>query len=151
MAQAATREAKRQRTQTPFVDCDIHPAPASHDTILTYLPERWHHRFQVYGPEVYPGAIYPRNNPQAARTDAWPPSGLPPGADLSFMREQLLDEWNVEFGILDPLFPIHSPNVEYSAALASAVNDWQLAEWLEPEPRLRGSITVPYEDGDLAA
>jgi uncharacterized protein len=27
----------------------------------------------------------------------------------------------------------------------------QLAEWLELEPRLRGSITVPYADGDLAA
>ena len=37
------------------------------------------------------------------------------------------------------------------AALASAVNDWQVADWVEPEPRLRASIVLPYENGDLAA
>ena len=35
--------------------------------------------------------------------------------------------------------------------LASAVNDWQVADWVEPDPRLRASIVVPYENGDLAA
>ena len=35
--------------------------------------------------------------------------------------------------------------------MASAVNDWQVADWVEPEPRLRASIVPPYEDGDLAA
>ena len=42
-------------------------------------------------------------------------------------------------------------DLESGAALASAVNDWQVAEWLEPEPRLRASINVAYEDGELAA
>jgi predicted TIM-barrel fold metal-dependent hydrolase len=37
------------------------------------------------------------------------------------------------------------------AALASAINDWQTAEWLDPEPRLRASINVAYEDAELAA
>ena len=38
-------------------------------------------------------------------------------------------------------------DVERGAALASAINDWQVAEWLDPEPRLRASINVAYEDG----
>ena len=38
-----------------------------------------------------------------------------------------------------------------AAALASAVNDWQIAEWLEPEPRLRASIVVPSQQPELAA
>lgn len=42
-------------------------------------------------------------------------------------------------------------NLEYGAALARAINDWQIEEWLEPEPRLRASIVVAYEDGELAA
>ena len=42
-------------------------------------------------------------------------------------------------------------NLEYGAALSSAVNDWQIAEWVEQDKRLRGSILVAYEDGDLSA
>ena len=42
-------------------------------------------------------------------------------------------------------------DLERGAALASAINDWQVAEWLDPEPRLRASINVAYEDGPLAA
>ncbi len=151
MAQTLTRDAETLSTQVGLVDGDIHPATASSDALLPYLPERWHYRLSVHGPQGYPGSYYPRNSPQAARADSWPPSGLPAGADLPFLREQLLDEWGIEFGILNPLVGIHSPLVEYSAALATAVNDWLMAEWLEPEPRLRGSISVPYEDGDLAA
>jgi predicted TIM-barrel fold metal-dependent hydrolase len=30
------------------------------------------------------------------------------------------------------------------------VNDWQAAEWLDKEPRLRASIVVPFEHADLA-
>jgi predicted TIM-barrel fold metal-dependent hydrolase len=42
-------------------------------------------------------------------------------------------------------------NPDFAAAVAAAVNDWQLAEWLEPEPRLRGSVVVPMVDPELAA
>ena len=31
------------------------------------------------------------------------------------------------------------------------MNEWQVAEWLEKEPRLRAGIVVPYEDAALAA
>jgi uncharacterized protein len=30
--------------------------------------------------------------------------------------------------------------------LATAVNDWQVAEWLDKEPRLRASMIIPFED-----
>ena len=36
-------------------------------------------------------------------------------------------------------------------ALSSAVNDWQIAEWLDKEPRLRGSIVVPSQLPSAAA
>ena len=44
---------------------------------------------------------------------------------------------------------IHNPDV--AAALAQAVNDWLTHEWLQPEPRLRGSIVVPVQIPALAA
>ena len=44
---------------------------------------------------------------------------------------------------------VHNPDV--AAALARACNDWLTHEWLQPEPRLRGSIVVPIQIPALAA
>jgi predicted TIM-barrel fold metal-dependent hydrolase len=148
------------------VDCDIHNAPASETALQRYLPESWRERRsgggrlveevaqrrETLGDRSYLGSEYPRATPRAARTDAWPPNGGPPASDLPFMREQLLDRYDVEYGVLTPMLGAGEQlDVESGAALASAVNDWQIAEWLEPEPRLRASINVAYEDAELSA
>jgi hypothetical protein len=86
------------------------------------------------------------------REDARPPSGRRSGSELAFSRQDYLDPYNVAHATLIPLTPAgRQLNLDLDAALATAVNDWQIAEWLEPEPRLRASIVVPYEDGELAA
>jgi uncharacterized protein len=140
-----------RRARPAIVDADIHntwPEPAALDP---YLPARWRRLRARLGERLHGGAQYPRLNPAAARTDAWPPGGGLPGSSLELMREQLLDRWSVEHGILNPLLEAGELlNLEYGAAFARALNDWQVAEWLEPEPRLRASITVPYEDAPLA-
>src|SRR3712207_9481021 len=41
-------------------------------------------------------------------------------------------------------------SLELSAALATACNDWRVAEWLDREPRLRASLVIPFEAPDLA-
>ena len=154
------------KTRTAVVDCDIHNAPRDEETLLRYMPERWREaragggrldaaveaRRETLGDRSYLGAEYPRATPRASRTDAWPPSGDPPASDLPFMREQLLDRYGIEFGVLTPMLGAGEQlDLERGAALASAINDWQAAEWLDPEPRLRASINVAYEDGALAA
>jgi predicted TIM-barrel fold metal-dependent hydrolase len=149
-----------------IVDCDIHNAPLSEQALHAYLPAAWRERRarggrlapaferqrETLGDRSYLGSEYPRATPRAARTDAWPPNGAPPAADLPFLREQLLDRYDIEYGVLTPMLGAGEQlDVESGAALASAINDWQIAEWLEPEPRLRASINVAYEDGALAA
>ncbi len=151
MTQTLTRETPRTRTGMGIVDGDIHTCTASDTSLHPYLPPRWREHHARFGTRQYAGGIYPRSVPMAARTDAWPPSGLPPGSDLPFLREQLLDRWGIAYGICNPIFLNQGPHIEYNTALSRAINEWQVAEWLEPEPRLRGSIVVPYEDGDLAA
>ena len=143
----------RRAAKMAVIDCDIHNALPAIDALSPFLPDRWRRHHQTFGYRGYNGINYPPVNPHAAaRTDAVPPSGLPPGSDLQFMREQLLDSWELEYGVLNPLVLLGSEfNIEYSAAIASAVNYWQIAEWLEPEPRLRASLVVPSEDGELAA
>lgn len=140
------------REQHAAIDCDIHNAMPNDATFRKYLPDEWQAYHQSNGRRGHVGSGYPRAVPHAARVDSWPPSGLPPGGDLGFMREQLLDYWGFEYGILNCLGGAGGDlNLPYAAALCRAMNDWQVSEWLEPEPRLRASLLVPYEDADLAA
>lgn len=146
-----------QGTETaPVIDCDIHPVPAAPDALDRYLPARWVAHRKEYGfrlrDALMGGRSYPTATPALARRDAWPANGGPPGSDLEFMRKQHLDANGIRYGILQPLTPNgrDERNPEFGAAVCRAINDWQLAEWLEPEPRLRGSIVVPYEDADAA-
>src|SRR5579859_1352022 len=135
-----------RRSELAVIDCDIHPNLKSPKALHPYLSARWRHHRDTIGDRGFAGSYYPRANPNAARTDAWPPNGLPPGSDLDFMRYQLLDAFDVDFGVLQPLLGAGAQlNHEYAAALSTAINEWQLAEWLEPEPRLRAGLVVANE------
>lgn len=152
MTLTADRAATEPKTRLAVIDGDIHNTVSSNKALLKYLPERWQRHHEMFGARGHSGAYYPRANLNAARTDSWPPSGRPPGSDLPFLREQLLDLWQMDYGILNPLIGAGGAlNLEYGAALSRAINEWQVEEWLDPEPRLRASIIVPYEDGDLAS
>src|SRR5687767_1909592 len=125
------------RVKTAVIDCDIHVAPKNDKALGKYMPERWRRHHENFGGRGHAGAYYPRANMNAARTDSWPPNGGPPGSDLDFLRLQLLDGWEMDYGIMTPLVGSGGQlNLEYGAAHAAAVNDWQIAEWCEPEPRL---------------
>src|SRR5215213_10012710 len=133
----AQREA-RKRTKTSFIDCDIHNIVPSVDVLEPYLPARWRRHVETFGMRQHHGFAsgipYPKASPGGgSRVDAWPPSGLPPGADLDFMREQHLDVQDIEYGILNCLYPKVGEllNEELGAALARATNDWQIYEAAE--------------------
>jgi uncharacterized protein len=151
MVTTLQQPATHKRSELAVIDCDIHPALKSPKALHPYLSERWRKHRDTIGDRGFGGSYYPRANPNAARTDAWPPSGLPPGSDLDFTRYQLLDAWDLDFGVLQPLLGAGAlRNHEYAAALSRAINDWQIAEWLDPEPRLRSGLVVPYEAPELA-
>ncbi len=140
------------RTDKAIIDTDIHIAFPSPETLCSYLGARWRDYYRMFGARGYAGSHYPRAMPNAARHDSWPADGAPPGSSLSLLQEQLLDEWEIEIGILNPLLGVgEQRNLEFGAAFARAINTWQLADWVEAEPRLRASIVVPWEDGALAA
>jgi len=141
---------------TDLIDCDIHPFPRTPNDIAQFLPQRWQEHGREYGSNirsVFSNTIaYPRITPFTARLDSWPPGGGLPASDLDFMREQLLDRYNVALGILQPLRPAASSqrNLEYGSALCAAINDWQYEVLLPGESRLRASIMVHPEDPDAA-
>ncbi len=158
LADPAVATPERRRGQPgrdvrlPIIDSDVHPTVASISEMRPYLSERWWRYWRTYGARPKHGFAeghpFAKAAPAAARRDAWTPDGKPPGSDLDFMRRQYLDACNVEYGMLAPLFPTAQGdrNLEFGAALCRAVNDWQRDKWTRPEPRLKASIVIPYED-----
>ena len=85
---------------------------------------------------------FPPNAPQNSRPDWKPAAGLP-GTDLTALRTQALDAFGTQFAICNVLYASQMFfNEDMAAVLCRAVNDWLAAEWLDKEPRLRGSISA---------
>src|SRR5918912_205421 len=143
----------RSAAALAIADCDIHPYPKSiKKDLFPFLPQRWQAHYETYGmlrrQGFQSGPAYPKGQPDAARRDAYPPSGGKPGSDLAFMRKQHLDPNNVRLGILNPLQSGQGlQNADFAAAYCRAVNEWQIAEWTSKEPRLKASVMTHYEDG----
>lgn len=139
-------------TRRSLVDCDLHNNVPNVEALFPYLPVYWREHITQ---SLFKGPIetnYPRNAPTTARPGSRPADGRPAGSDLELLREQVLDPLEIDVGILNCAYAIDSlHNPDAAVALASAVNDWQIAEWLDREPRLRASIVVPSQIPALAA
>jgi predicted TIM-barrel fold metal-dependent hydrolase len=134
------------------VDADVHTTlPAG--VLAPALPPSARRRFEKFGLRTLKATyLYPRGRNRGFRADAWPETGTP-GSDLDLMRVQLLDGCAVDVAVLNPMEGLEfgSQDPEFAAALTSTLNDWTGTAWLDRDPRLRAGITVPYEDGALAA
>ncbi|HEX5327567.1 MAG TPA: amidohydrolase family protein, partial [Acetobacteraceae bacterium] len=143
-------------TKLAIADCDVHPRPRKaaiggiSPALHPFLPQRWREHIENFG-VIYrqpweKGSAYPKGQPQACRRDAWPDGDMP-GSDLAFMAAQHLDPNNVALGILNPLTSGQGlQNLDLSAAITHATNEWQVAEWTSQDKRLRASVVIPYED-----
>jgi predicted TIM-barrel fold metal-dependent hydrolase len=134
-----------------LIDADVHPH-ALPSAIEPRLDERWRAHYGRLGTRVTPApAIYPRVRNSGFRADSWPDGGFP-GSDLGLLQRQLLDEHGIEYGILTPLSnqSFGGEAADFGAALCHAVNEWIGEEWLDREPRLRGSILVAFEHADVS-
>ncbi|MEZ4659075.1 MAG: amidohydrolase family protein [Caldilineaceae bacterium] len=143
---------ERTSPPTTVIDCDIHNELRSLETLFPYLDDHWCDYIRETG-FGGPGATdYPRGAPTSARPGSAPSDGGPPGSSLQMVREQVLEPWQTEVGILNCSYRVQSIHSDdLSAAIATAINQWQIEHWLEPEPRLRGSLVVPSQTPDRAA
>jgi predicted TIM-barrel fold metal-dependent hydrolase len=150
VATLPTPGARTQRTRPTLIDCDFHNELDSIKDLYPYLSKRWQDHIETFGLQRPTGGYFPRFMDH--REDARPPSGRRSGSEVAFSRSDFLDPYNVAHAMLIPLTSAAGvTNLDLGAALASAVNDWQAAEWLDPEPRLRASIAVSPEDPLAAA
>ncbi len=137
------------RTKTRIIDSDVH-AYLNKGTLARFLSPFWRRFYADHGQHSYDGGHYPRAMPQASRHDAWPPDGSPPGSSLAFTQEQLIDAYDLDYAILTPLTGAGEIlNLDFGLAASQAINDWQLEDWTSKDSRVKGSLIVPYESGEL--
>lgn len=127
-----------------MIDCDVHCAPASWEALDPYLAPAWRHHVER---GRVPLTSVPDMYPESMRT-----TGGPVAATYDELRERVLDPSGAERAILNcvTIWEAHH-NPYFQAALATALNDWLSAEWLDRDERLRASLVVPWSDADVAA
>jgi predicted TIM-barrel fold metal-dependent hydrolase len=126
------------------IDCDVHCAPASLDALSPYLDDYWREYTSDAGVRL--------NGMAAAYPPGAPTSGGPAPATYAALRERVLDGPAAPaLAIVNclTLFETHR-NPYYAAAMASAINDWLRAEWLDRDERLRASMVVSTLDPEAA-
>src|SRR5690242_6671080 len=151
MTDTQVADASTVPTDLQLVDCDVHVEVARADVLFPFLPEHWVEHIQqsrFKGPTY---TAYPPKAPTTARPGSRPSDG-PAGSDYSLLRSQALDAPGVGLAILNCAYAIdsiHHPDA--AVALARAVNDWLIAEWLAKDTRVRASLVVPSQLPELAA
>ena len=134
-----------------LVDCDVHVEVAKAEVLFPYLPEHWVEHIQQSRFKGPTDTAYPPRAPTTARPDSRPGDG-PAGSNFALLQKQALDAPGVGLAILNCAYAIdsiHHPDA--AVALARAVNDWLIAEWLTKDSRLRASLVVPSQLPELAA
>jgi predicted TIM-barrel fold metal-dependent hydrolase len=125
------------------IDADVHCAVSDVSALLPYVDEQWREFLSVTGFREPPalGMTYP----------AWLPLLATKGEDtrLSRIRDEVLSVSRV--AILNCVYGIESFTHPYlGPAVASAINEWLVAEYLEPEPRLLAHAVITPQHVDAA-
>lgn len=136
----------------PIIDVDVHAVVPSLDEIEPYMDDFLRgfcaERNWRGPPNAY---VYPPGLISTARPEWKPEDGRPAASSVDLVRQHVLDPWDVDYAIVNCQFPIDLGHPDVSAAFARAINDWLIAEWLDEDPRLRGSIVLPSRVPELVA
>ncbi len=136
-----------------IVDVGLRYNWASQRELFPYLSTGW--QDYVGDPTDLVGVgeipVLPRFPYRSYRGDAAP--GLSPAEATAELTADF-DKARSAQGLLIPdraMTLVSMPNFQLSQALIRAHNDWTIEQWLEPEPRLLGTILVPSQLPVVAA
>ncbi|MEX0590952.1 MAG: amidohydrolase family protein [Xanthobacteraceae bacterium] len=121
------------------------------NVLLPYLDDYWREAVVTRGLDRHSMNVtgQPANAPIFARPD-WQSEEGAPGTELEALRRHALDAFGTKFAIANCMYGAQVLHHEdMAAAFCRAVNDWIAREWLDREPRLRASITLPIQNAKL--
>ena len=133
----------------PLIDCDVHAVLPGIATLLPYLPAYWCEQIAQTGFKGPQDQWYPIRSVAADPSITDP---IPASKVENVQRDVLDPQPELQHAILNcdcAVETLHNPDA--AAAIASALNEWLVAEWLARDPRLRASLVVPSQFPELAA
>ena len=146
-------EQGEQLGQQLVVDTDVHEYFKGFRSLAPYLPPVHRQPVEEWGfSRIDTG--FPYTSGSVTRTwqtrTGWRPQDDGElGSDLDVMRRNLFDELGIDIAILNNLqLPVAfmRGSHELGMAMATAYNTQLVERWLEPEPRLRGSLIVSLDN-----
>ena len=134
------------------IDCDLHLPLPGMARLMPHVSDFWREQFATRRIDRMDFGLtsFPAHTPLGSRED-WRAAreGETP---LDKLRREALDPFGTRIAIASILHgAIGLYNDDMAAALCSAVNDHMARDWLDHEPRLRGSILVVGSSADHAA
>jgi len=145
-ARSAGGEAVRGLWTGAIIDADVHIA-ASYPVLVPYLDAYWREFVRERRPDVAGMRGVRRTYPPGAastRADWITADGRAAGSDLGLLSEAILDPLDIECCVANCYFALDAiRHPDFAAAMASAINDWLIDQWLSRDARLRASLVVP--------
>jgi uncharacterized protein len=132
----------------PVIDADVHANVPSVSTLFPYMDRLWVDWCLERGWTGTSATAmhYPPRSHRACAPQYRPETGTP-ASSVDLLRRDVLDPWVVDHAIVNCYWGIDAMrHPDWAAALARAVNDWLIAEWLEKDSRLRATLVVPARD-----
>lgn len=132
------------RHEPGAVDCDVHVAPAAYSDLLPYLSDYWRQYISEAAIRLAGvGHAYPPGAPVTATRTAREKGWATPPSTYEQLAERYLDVAQPERAVLTCISAFDSHrNPYFSAAVASAINDWLRETFLERDDRLRAGLVV---------
>ena len=136
----------------PIIDTDVHATvfPTAPE-VMRHLSNRWQEHLASIGLRgMSLCGERPTQRAMSARADAWGPDGGLPGTDPGFVREQLLDRYDLSGAVMNNVLGFQAAGGrpepdELAVALSRALNDYRIETWFAADSRWHGAITLPYE------
>ncbi len=144
---------RAKKSEYYIVDCDVHHTFKSIKELYPYFPSVYRERLEEFGVSQGGGPGYLNGGYRGRRDDSFPKEG-PSGSDYDLLREQLLDEFDIDYAVLtgDNIAGLMAgPDPDFAAATARAFNEWTYETWMSRDDRFLGSIYVAPQDPHLAA
>jgi len=135
------------------IDADVHANVPTIETLFEYQDELWIQWARERGYKGPKGVdvAYPPKAPSTARDEWRPGPGQRAATSVEELQRHILEPWNVESAILTCNYGVDSlRHPDWANALARAVNDWMVDQWLEKDDRLYGTVTIPARDPEAA-
>ncbi|HEX2186926.1 MAG TPA: amidohydrolase family protein [Chloroflexota bacterium] len=139
-----------------LIDADVHPSIDDYTKLHPYLPAVWRHHVKQRGFGGPVSGIL-RGAGGLYREDTTPPGGGEPGSDPAWLRQQLMERYNVKHPILNGgnILGLGTvPDPDFASAIAAAYNDWTIDTWLtehNPDGRFKSAMFVAPQDPEAAA